>query len=447
MRLLKTKPYGFQARGASFAVSRDSCALIMDAGTGKTLTAFLALARRWKKQRISRVLIHCPKTVVGVWERQAKQHLNIPHTFSRTLEEFKVNYDQDKLNILALGYEATWRVEKKLRRIEWCISLSDESHRLRNRGSKQSKSVGRIGRHARYRMILTGTPIGENEIDFWAQFRFLDSSVFGEKWGPFDKKWLAPTGYGGFDRKFRKSRREPFLHKIEPYVYRVPKSVLGLPKEIHTDLPVALEPKTMKLYRQLEDKFYAELKGHSITTELKITNILRLQQIVGGFLKDDDGHIHQVSTAKLDVLLDSIEAIDLERFKCVTFCRFTDEVDLIASNLKNVDVLDGRTKNPDRVWMTFQDKKYPRQLVVQEETGGIGIDLFAANYGLFYSVTYSWIAYMQAISRVSRKGQKQKMTFSRLIGENTVDEDIWQAVDKKGETANLALREFNRRRS
>lgn len=388
----------------------------------------------------------CPKTVIGVWERQAKQHLNVPYTFSRTLEELEQNYNEGKINFFCTNYEQARILKKQIRKIAWDVMIADESHKIRHRASKQSKALALVSDSSIARMILTGTPIGDHEIDFWAQFRFLSPATFGKNWGPFEALYLTPTGYGGHDHKFRKVKREAFLRKVEPFVYRVPKSVLGLPREVYAEIPVALEPKAHRLYDTLENDLYVKIGKSSITTELKITNLLRLQQLSGGFVKDDDGHIHQVSSAKLDALLDGIEAIDFDRFKCVTFCRFTEEVDLIASNLESVEVLDGRTKNPDKVWMTFQDKKFPRQLVVQEETGGIGIDLFAANYAFFYSVTYSWISYTQAIARLARKGQLNPMTFSRIFGERTVDEDIWQVVDNKGETAEQALSELLRRR-
>ena len=448
-KLLKTPPYVYQKRAAKFAYGRKYTALFMEQGTGKTLTTLFVMARRWRANELRLALILCPLATISVWRRQCAQHLNIPYVFFDNLED-ALAYDnvKGKLVIVAINYEKTWRIEKKLRRAGFQMVIADESHKLMHRGSRQSRATGRIGRNAYWRMILTGTPTDGDDLQLWAQFRFLNQKLLGDKWQPFSKAWCRPAGYMGYDRKLRMTKIKAFRRIMRPFIIRIRKDdVLDLPPTTDQKIYVKLEPKARRIYEEVEENLVSDInnKGAYITTPIAATKLMRLQQIAGGYVTDDDGKKHKISKAKVKATVDVINSIAKDR-KIVIFARYRSEIDALKAAIKGrtVAVLDGRTKYKD-IWITFQGKKNPNVLIVQAQVGGASIDLFAANYAIFFSHVHSYILYDQCRKRLDRNGQKLPVTYIHILGENTVDEDFIKTLDKKGSRAEDVLRSLQRR--
>ena len=446
-RLLKTKPYAYQCNGTKFALEKESVALFMEQGTGKTLVLLFLLARlRLRGLRLAMVV--CPKTVVSVWRRQARLHLNIPHVVITSPSQIPEALKGDRLVILAINYEWCWRIVKELKRWPWELIAADEAHKLRNRTSRQSKALWKLGEGVPRRLALTGTPIGRDELDLFGIFRFIDPSLLGDNWKLFARRYLRRAGYMGYKWKVRKNKREELLALLEPITFRVKDDASDRPRVTNHEIHVPLEAKVRGLYDALEKDYVVRLEGHNfIKTPLAITNLLRLQQLAGGFLVDDEDVATLVSKAKLDATIDYVEGINPKR-KVVIFCRFRHEIEELERRVKKlgrtVATLHGGTKNK-RIWEAFQDKKDPNVFIVQIATGGVGIDLFAANYCIFYSTTQGFIDYAQARKRVDRKGQTRPVTFVHVLGENTVDEDFLSSLDARGETAEEVLSHFQKR--
>jgi hypothetical protein len=323
--------------------------------------------------------------------------------------------------------------------------LVHNSHRIKAHNSRQSIACWKIGEGVRYKFALTGTPTDENEIDLWAQFRFLRSELLGDNWHWFRKKWMRKTGFHNFKRKLKKHLVKSYLVLLAPYTFQITrKEVLDLPPEEDYVIPFELTGNAKRVYHELETKLTTKIAGQEINAPLAVTNLSKLMQITGGFLKTEDALLH-LEQDKLATLVDWLEDYPIKT-KIVIFCKFTAEIDAIKkvlSRKRTVGVLDGRTKD-ETVWERFQDKADPALIVCQIDKASVAIELSVADIGVFYSKGFSYIAYDQARARLL--GQNKRVMFVHLIAEKTTDEDQMAVLQKKHWTALSILHQLQRRR-
>jgi SNF2 family DNA or RNA helicase len=450
----------YQQDAVEFAVRAKTAALFFEQGTGKTWIA-TAVAQRLIDQgeQLSALFVVPLSNIDTTWKKTLSAML--PNaSVCRSVDEFQAARGH---RILLLHYEALPPLVKKLRKLPWTLITYDESQRLKNRNTLQSRIASKLRDAAPYKLILSGTPIEAAPQDVWAQLRFLRPQLFGVRWKEFEDEYLEPLtatldglkrGTMAFERAFKrmmieKSKRAfnqdmmpAFLETIKPYALRVTKDVLKLPPLTFIDEHVQLRGNQRALYDELERELIAEIGQQSyVTAPLKITKIAKLHQVCGGYVFDDDGECHEVGRAKLRRLKAIVKA---EQRPLVVFCRYLQEVDaikeaLVAQGL-SVGTITGRVKREDRTRIInkFQSLKLDA-IVAQVRTGGVGIDLFAASVGIFYSMTYSFIDFEQAVARLHRRGQKKPVRIYVLIAQNTIDEDICSALRSKRKVSEVVL--------
>lgn len=368
-------------------------------------------------------------------------------TLCRTWEEFK---KAPCPRVLLIHWEKLPQLDKKITRRKWTLVTLDESHKAKDRNSRQSRIVGRLN-DVEYRIGCTGTPFDDFLNDpqqLWAQYRFIRPTLFGKKWGEFDSFYLYPTGWMGKKRKFRRTRLKRFLTKIEPYVIRVTLDEVlpDLPPAVVHWVPVNLLGEQARVYRELETYGIVTLKGgETVTADLKIVEDNKCHQVCGGFVYPDvveieegvfsDGEVVYVGRAKIRKLHTLLPRIELP---AVIFCRYLPEIDQIGEELSeetdySLDVITGdyhSKKRRTQIIESFQAGELD-VLISQVKTGGLGIDLYRSCNGIFYSTTFSYIDYDQALKRLRRDGQKRQVNIWIIYAVNTIDKIIYYRVSSK----------------
>lgn len=426
-------------------------ALIADTGVGKT----------WIAAGVIEKLIDFYHT--GPLFLVICQKSNLESTWAKTLDRVAeldvcLSWPEYKRargrgpKVLVLSYGMVPSLISKLVRVEWALVIYDEGHKLKDRTSKASRDAAKL-RGAENRLILTGTPIEKRPIDLFGQFRFCTPHLFG-KWGDFAKMYCRKGGYMGHEWEFRWQRLPRFKRTITPYVYRLRKSeALQLPPLRIVNVKVPLLGQQRRLYDALETEMVASHNGSSITSQLTVTNLIRLQQIAGGFVRTDKVlswrktrqgarvPTYELLTTGGNAKLRKTLAI-LQRAEppVVIFCHFLEEIRTLQAALPvmGTATLVGATTNRASVVEAFQ-AGLRKILLCQMRTGGVGIDLFAAHTGIIYSCDWSSIANEQAIARMHRHGQTDPVTIYWLQGENTIDEDIRKAILTKQKTIKSIL--------
>lgn len=451
---IKVKPYQHQKVAFNFALkkleSNNCCALLMDMGLGKSLTSIAIIGDLYKQQKIEKALIICPSSIISVWQEEfnkfADYEYNIESiigtTMSKRKDKLKSLFYKQGLKVAIINYEATWRMEKELNVYKPDFIICDESQKIKNPSASQSKTLHRLGAKAKYRMILTGTPVQNSPMDVFSQWKFLDPNIFGLSFYAFRNHYAVMGGYYNH-QIIRFKNMDELTSKAHSIAYRITKEeALDLPDQVFLNRYCELEPSARAIYDKVAKESYAELMDGEITATNILTKLIRLSQISGGHVKDDDGRMQVISKAKLNELKDIMEDIIIDnKKKLVVFARFIPEIESIKKLSEEMKIecvyITGDVKTEDRgkVRDMFQNNENIKLFIAQIQTAGLGITLTAADTAVFYSLDFNYANYSQAIARTHRIGQTNTCTYINLISTETVDEKIIKALDNKEDIA------------
>lgn len=454
--LLKTKPYKHQRKAYLFARKLDAAALLMEQGTGKTLVAIAVSGYRFKGGEVNRVLVVSPLSVVGNWEEEYQNHSKfgvkvIPIHGGSSADNadlvYNLPHSSKKLMVVVVNYDTVWRIEDAIEHWDPQMVILDESQFIKNGTARRSKFLHRLGDRTKYKMILSGTPITESPLDIWSQYRFLNPDIYGKSYTKFDRRYARRNRF--FRYKIRKFiRMGEFTKKLHSVAFRVTKDeALDLPPEVNQNIYVDLPPETKRIYREMEKEFITYIGDKAAEASIALTKILRLQQITGGHItvedEEENKEVVELESNKLAALRELLEGWPKSK-KVVIFCYFKPEIEAITNLTRSLGrptlEISGRIKgNRKKIENTFKNSKRFNTLVCQIKSGGIGMNLQAANTSIFYSTGYSYHHYSQARSRVHRAGQKRKVTHIHLITRGTVDEDIVRVLQAKGSMAEMLV--------
>lgn len=452
---LKTKPFKHQIAAYNMALNLPAAGLLMEQGCGKTITAIAIVGRRFQRGEVHRLLVVAPASVVPVWPLEFNLHADFAHRcralegpISKRIEELEYNsFDHSAapapLDVVVTNYEAVWRMEEALANWNPDMIICDESQRIKTPGAKQSKVMHRLGRKAKYRLILSGTPVTQGPLDFFSQYKFLEPSIFGNSYYAFRARYAV---MGGYERKqvVGYNNLPELIRKAHSIAFRVTKEeALDLPPFTDQVMYCELERKAMNIYAQLKKESVAELSSEKVLTATNVlSRLLRLSQLTGGFLGDGEGGIEQVSKAKLNLLEETLDDLVVGTGKkIIIFARFLPEIAAIRKLLeaKGIDYewIAGEVKMEERgeAVRRFQEDEGCKVFVAQIQTAGLGITLTAADTAIFYSLDYSFANYDQARARLHRIGQRNAVTYIHLIARGTVDEKILEALKNKRDVA------------
>ena len=465
---IKANPYEHQIKAFGFVCGlfgifnapyySRGAALLMEMGCGKTITSIAVAGALYQFGKINRILIVAPLSILGVWDEEFEKFADFPYTLtvlkgSSSKKKEQLEEVSDKgLQIVVVNYESAWRLERELLRFNADLIVADEGHKIKSAQTSVSKSMHVLGDKARYRMLLTGTLITNKEIDVFSQYRFIDSDIFGTSFYAFRNRYFDMLGYGNHTPVFRKYLREDFLKKMHSVAYRVTKAeCLDLPEITEEVRTVELEPKAMKLYSNLEKESYTQMAGSEVSAVNVLTRLLRLSQITGGHLTDDEGDDNAVSTAKLDALSDIVDSAVAEGKKLIVMARFIPELNDIQELLEKKGVgyavVRGGVKNRDEEIRRFQEDDDCRVFVGQIAAAGLGITLTAASTMVFYSLDYSMSNFEQAKARIHRVSQKENCLYIYLIAKNTADRKVFRSLRNKVDLAKLLVDDYRKGRN
>lgn len=256
------------------------------------------------------------------------------------------------------------------------------------------------------------------------------------------------VGYGNHTPILKKSMEAELTAKLHSISYRATKAeCLDLPEITDMLRQVDLEPQALRVYRGLVKESYAELANGEVTATNVLTRLLRLSQLTGGFLGNDEtSAVEQVSAAKLAALEDILDGAVAEGKKLVIIARFIPEIKAICKLLKKrglrYSCITGEVKNRDEQVVQFQREPEVMVFVGQIATAGLGITLTAASTMVFYSLDYSMSNFEQTKARIHRVGQRMPCTYLYLVARGTVDEKVLLALKNKADLAKTLVDDY-----
>ena len=455
----KTKPYAHQITALEKSWNKETFAYFMEMGTGKTKVLLDNAAMLYDKGKINGVLIVAPKGVIGTWYNQ-EIPAHLPDHIENMVTLWQANITKKQrekldslfenditLHILIMNVEA-FSTDKgrvfadKFLNCHETLMVIDESTTIKNPVAKRTKSIIHLSQKAKYRRIMTGSPVTKNPLDLFSQCQFLDP-------------WLLDfTSYYAFRNRYAEMKTinvsgrqvqivngfknlAELSDQLKGFSYRVLKEdCLDLPDKIYMKRNIKLSPDQLRVYDQMRKEALATLNGKQVTTVNVLTQLMRLQQITCGHFTSDDGSTQPIENNRITELMDVLDEIE---GKAIIWAHFQYDITTIIKEIVKVhgpgSVVDyfGLTPQNERDGNRekFQSDPKCRFLVGTPATGGYGLTLTAANTVIYYSNGYDLEKRLQSEDRAHRIGQKKSVTYVDIMAENTVDEKIVKSLRKK----------------
>lgn len=438
----RTKPDIIQYKALRKAIKRGNLGVFFEPRVGKSLVAVHFCGYEHVFNNIRRVLIISPLSVRSVWQEQINLHLDesIPREVILWDPKRHVpSAPKGTLRFIVVTWDQMWRYRDTLAAWKPQIIIADECHRLKNRNTKRSKAAAVLANVAPLRLGLSGTAYTKYE-DLFGEFRFIDKNLFGASWKKFRETYLIMGGYMGKQVVGYKNE-DLLLQKLaEASVVATREDTIGEPQVDTVHIPVPLEPKAREAYNEMRDELVLMLEDTTVSASIKLTWMLRLLQIAGGFVTADDGTVRQVSKAKLEYCLDLVEDITSRGHKVVIFAKFLPEIQALAAKLPQAVVIHGGVPEHARLdaRVYFQDDPDTTVAIVQIDSGGEGVSFAEAHDVIYYSMSYSLTSFLQSEARVLGREQKSNVVnYYFLEAENTLDSKLVERILKGEDFTNM----------
>lgn len=415
-----------------------------------SLTAVRIL--KYERLAVNRVLVIAPKKVAEgtwSWESEKWDHLK-DLRISKILgtEAQRTAAVQDTADVYVINREnVIWL--KELLRNDWNFDMVivDESSGFKSHTAKRFKALAAESCRIRRMVLLTGTPSPNGLIDLWSQIFLLDGGERLEKrftW--FRERYFEPDVRGAYGQVFsyrpKQGSQEKILQKISDICISMKaKDYLTLPDMIFDTVPVILDEKAQKAYREMEREMVLQMgeDEEAITALSAAALSTKLLQLSNGAVYDETGAVHHVHDCKLDALVELVEGLKERGKSALVFYQFQHDKDRIMKRLNDTpriyaDTLDG----PDDIdaWNLNEIDV----LLAHPASASYGLNLQAGgSHIIWFGLTWNYEQYVQANARLHRQGQKETVIVHHLVSEGTRDTDVMKALDRKDQAQQYVL--------
>ena len=418
-------------RGLAYTGRERHPALFMRMRLGKTLVAIRRiLAYRPLGERL-RVLVVAPTSALGDWRRELLLE-------GRRDVTLLLGTRKQRLALLAEGHE--WylfnkeghRALPEVAGVNWDAVVIDESTFIKNPRAKVSKFYSNNFRDVPHRWILTGTPNPESDMDMFEQFRWLDGgNTFGARnFWQFRTKYCVQDTWNPYEYYIRPDVHKALKERIGKRAFILDRKDVGLDNERVYQRRVLTMPKELrKASDEAERNFVLEYDGKEVGKTIhKIVTYTWLRQMCGGFV--DEKPVWDGKVAELRSLLEG----ELAREPVVVWFAYNQELRACLEALQKFKPLGvwGELAPETRfeIFRKFQTGER-RVLLMQIKCGTYGVDLAAASTAIYFSSPLASIERRQTEDRIASVENKGPLLFIDLLAEDSVDEDIYEALKTK----------------
>jgi SNF2 family DNA or RNA helicase len=462
MYKFKTKPYEHQKDALKKCWNKEAFAIFAEMGTGKTKIALDNACILYNRGKIDRLLVVAPKGTYMNWVEQ-EIPVHVPDYVEKNVVAWKQStsakyrqqlndikqIDDYRLKIMVMNVES-FSTKKglefaKIFLIGKAMMIVDESTTIKNPQAKRTKSILSLAKEAKYRRIMTGSPVTQSPMDLWAQMDFLDPEILGQQsYYAFRTRYavVITANAAGGTHKYQKIVKFKNLAQlgqlVSPHSYRIlKKECLDLPDKVYTRREVELSEEQKEAYKDMKANAMTILKGQSLTAVNVLTQLIRLHQITCGHMKTDAGHTIDLRSNRIDELM---QILGETTGKVIIWANYIHDIEKIKSNIalefgeKTLCTYYGATPADKRqeCIKNFQNPSSPiRFFIGNTQTGGYGITLTEASTVIYYSNNYDLEKRIQSEDRAHRIGQKNKVLYIDLVAKGTVDDKIIKSLRNK----------------
>ena len=458
----KTQPFKHQRYALTQGAREKNFAYFMEMGTGKTKVAIDNACYLFQQTLINYAIVIAPNSVYQNWQKEISIHSPEKHNIWtwKVDSEKKLPLNDSKLtfilmNVEALSHKSGVKFLDKLLQVIGLRSMMivDESTTIKNRTARRTKAILKLSTLVKYKRILTGSPVTKSPLDLFTQCAFLDWKLLGyESFFTYRSRYavMHTMEMNGRQVMFPKyyTNLDELESRLKMFSYRCrKKDCLDLPEKLYSQRYIDLTEEQKKVYIDLKKRAMAVVKDETISYANKLTEVLRLHQVVNGFVKTDEGNIKEFkSNPKLKELMSILEETE---DKCIIWANYVFNINQIKKAIgdeygkdsvvsiygeDSVEVRKSAVEN-------FQHNDRCRFLVGNPTVGGYGLTLTAARYVIYFSNSYNLEVRQQSEDRAHRIGQGVAVTYVDLIANKSIDEMILGSLEGKIEISAKTLGE------
>ncbi|WP_300331399.1 DEAD/DEAH box helicase [Fusobacterium sp.] len=394
-----------------------------DMGLGKTLQAIAVITNLHKKKLSKKTLIVMPKSLIFNWESEIHKFspslkVGIYYGTNREMATFK-DYE-----VILTTYGTIRNDIEELKDIKLDFVILDESQNIKNIYSQANKAIMLL--NTRYRLALSGTPIENNLLELYSLFRFLNPTMLGTIEN-FNRYYMLPI-----QKDNDKNAMEELKKRIYPFILRrVKKEVLkDLPEKIEKTLFIEMNKEQKKYYEERRAYYYnlvhLNIKTNGINkSQFSILQALNELRQIASCPENKNPLLY--SNKKIAVIENAIEAVK-NNHKVLIFANYLSSIDSICRELDERGIkylsMTGDTKDRHSLVDKFQNDSSYKVFVMTLKTGGVGLNLTAADTIFIYDPWWNKTVENQAIDRAYRLGQDNTVFAYKMILKDTIEEKI-----------------------
>ncbi len=408
-----------------------------DMGLGKTLQAIVAITQHHQQKEEAFSLIVCPTSLLYNWKEEIGRFNpnlkaividGVPNQRKKTLEKI------GEYEVIITSYTLLQKDIEHYSKMNFTYSILDEAQHIKNRGTRNAKSVKKI--QSAHRLILTGTPIENSLEELWSLFDYLMPG-FLSTFDRFTEKYLRSSGSAHIENiEYLKRKASPFilrrmkvdvLHDLPPVdeiVYHTQLSEVQ--KELYHSYAKSARDELVKL---VEKDGFDKVQIHVLAT------LTRLKQICchPAIFAKEKAEVND--SAKYEMLLELLQTLVEGGHKTVIFSQYTRMLQIMKDDFEQKGILfsylDGSSKNRMDIVKEFNENENIPVFLVSLKAGGTGLNLVGADTVIHYDMWWNPAVENQATDRVHRIGQKKSVSSYKLITLNTIEEKIVEMQNRK----------------
>lgn len=416
----KLTPFAHQKDTASFLTLHPKAFCFNEQGTGKTASVIWAADYLMKANRIKRVLVLCPLSIMkSAWQQDLfkfamHRSCSVAHGDAKTRAKI-VNAGSE---FVIINFDGLAVVKEAVLKGGFDLVVVDEANAYKNPQTNRWKVLKEVVAKANWLWMLTGTPAAQSPLDAYGLAKLVNPDGIPMYYGQFRDRVMYKVS------QFRwvpKPTAQDEVHKVlQPAIRFERDQCLDLPEVTFVERDAPLSAQQAKYYRTLKKQMTISAAGEEITAVNAATNINKLLQISGGAVYTDTREVIEFDvSSRLQVVLEVIEEAS---HKVLVFVPFTHTIDLLRGVLEknniSCGVINGQVSVNKRSELVtqFQNNTDPRVLIIQPQAASHGLTLTAANTIIWYAPVTSVETYLQANARINRPGQKNAMTIVHIKG-------------------------------
>ncbi len=436
------EPYPYQQYCAARIVADAAVGLFLDMGLGKTVITLDAInTLRYDRWAVQRVLIIAPKKVAeGTWTKEAQKWEHLRHLRISAV----LGSQQKRLRALATPADiyvinrdnVAWLVDYFKNAWPFDMVVLDESSSFKNSQSKRFKALKLVRSRINRLVELTGTPASNGLIDLWAQIYLLDGGArLGRTLGQYRERFFDPDKRSR-TQIFSYTPKDGSMEYIQQAIGDICVSMkaedyLNLPDRMFDDVPVVLDDKARKAYRQLERDLLLELDEGQITAASAGVLTGKLLQLCNGAVYDSEKRPLAIHNCKVEAFLEVLEQLNGQH--CLVFYNFQHDRDRLLAALEPLGLR-------VRVYQSAADEDAWNAgevdvLLAHPASCAYGLNLQNGGHHIvWFGLTWSLEQYEQANKRLHRQGQRHPVIVHHLVVQGSMDEDVIESLRAKGDT-------------